>query len=114
MRARRFPALLLSLVFVSGCASNPPPGQSEDTATAVVDNQSAFDMDIYLHRQTGTSRLGFAPSLQMTRFALTAPLIAGSTTVRLEARPTHGGNPRVSEVFPVNPGDTLTWMIPPP
>ena len=45
---------------------------------------------------------------------LTPPLIAGSATLRFQARPVHGGGPRVSEPFPVHPGDTLTWVIPPP
>jgi hypothetical protein len=114
MRARSCPALLLSLLIASGCASNPSPGRSDVAATAIINNQSAFDMDIYLHRETGAARLGFAPSLQATRFALTPPLIAGSTMIRLEARPVRGGDPRVSERFPIHRGDTLTWVIPPP
>jgi hypothetical protein len=114
MPARNHPALLLWLLIASGCASNPSPSQSDVAATAIINNQSAFDMDIYLRRETGAARLGFAPGLQVARFALTPPLIAGSTTIRLEARPVRGGDPRVSELFPVHPGDTLTWVIPPP
>jgi hypothetical protein len=109
-----FPALLLAVLAASGCASNPSPGQSDAAAMARIDNQSAFGMDIYLRRETGSGRLGFAPELQVTRFALTPPLIAGSASLRFEARPVHGGSPRVSEVFAVHPGDTLTWVIPPP
>jgi len=110
-----YPALLCSLLTASGCASNPSPGQSDVAAAiASIDNQSAFDMDIYLRRETGVARLGFAPGMQVTRFTLTPPLIAGSTTLRFQARPVHGGGPRVSEPFPVHPGDTLTWVIPPP
>ena len=114
MRARSHPALLLSLLIASGCASNPSPGQSDVAVTAMINNQSAFDMDIYVRREASAARLGFAPGLQVTRFALTPPLIAGSPMIRLEARPVHGGDPRVSELFPVHPGDTLTWVVPPP
>lgn len=115
MRPSTYPALLLSLLTAYGCASNPSPGQSDNVAaTASIDNQSAFEMDIYLRRETGSARLGFAPGMQVTRFALTPPLIAGSTTLRFEARPVHGGNIKVSELFSVHSGDTLTWVLPPP
>jgi hypothetical protein len=113
MRAWICTALLLSLL-TAGCASNPSPDQDTTAAVARIDNQSAFNADIYLRRTAGTARLGFAPTQQVTRFALTPPLLAGTTSVRFEARPVHGGDRKVSELFPVHPGDTLTWIIPPP
>jgi hypothetical protein len=110
-------AFLLSLSVLAGaCASNRssdvgPAGAGG--ATVHIENQAAYDMDIYVHRQDGPVRLGFAPSKQTTRFTLAPGLITGSGVIRFTARPALGGDAVTSDALSVRPGDDLNWVIPP-
>jgi hypothetical protein len=106
--------MLLSLLAVIACASNPSPGEgAAGAATVSVDNQSAFDMDVSILSRGDPVRLGFAPAKQVTRFAIAPALLAGARTIRFEAHPTLGGQRVVSDPNAVHTGDTLSWVIPP-
>lgn len=106
--------LLLSLLTLAACASNPSPSQGSTAASVRVDNQAAYDMDVAVLTNGGPVRLGFAPAKQVTRFQLAPAMLAGARTIRFEAHPTLGGEAVVSDPFTVQPRDELTWVIPPP
>lgn len=112
MRSRLTLSLLFLLVGL-GCAWNQPATGSPP-ARARIENDTSLDMDIYLHRQSGpANRLGFVPAGQTAEFDLPRALMAGAVTVRFEARPVRrGGQTVFSELFGVQPGDTLEWSIP--
>jgi hypothetical protein len=117
---------LLCLSLVVGCAGknsapadNPAPADQPAPADngahpqARIENNSSLDMDIYVVRQSGPTRIGFVPANQSATFELPAAIIAGSAAVRFEARPVRGsGRPVGSEIFPVNDGNQITWTIP--
>lgn len=120
------PGSLLFLSLMVGCASHNPapsdkPAPAEDTVPdaggdhpkARIENNSSLDMDVYVVRQSGASRIGFVPANQSATFELPAAIIAGSPAIRFEARPVRGsGRPVGSEIFPVNDGNQITWTIP--
>jgi hypothetical protein len=111
---------LLLLTLTLGCASsgakpgdNPTPAQAGDKPRARIENNSSLDMDIYVVRQSGPTRIGFVPANQSATFELPAAIVAGSAAIRFEARPVRGsGRPVGSEIFPVNGGAEITWTIP--
>ena len=111
MRTARLAPLLFLLGALAACASNPSPGPSSGTAVNL-DNRSSLDADIYFHTGARTTRLGFAPANEQTRFNLATALLAGAGMVRLEARPTQGGRPTFSDLLSIKPGDELTWVVP--
>jgi hypothetical protein len=104
--------LLLSLTL--GCAGNTANQSDSGTGTrARIENNSSLDMDIYVLRQSGATRLGFAPANQSTTFQLTPGILAGAVSLRFEARPVRqSGRPVGSELFQVTPGDEITWSVP--
>jgi hypothetical protein len=118
MSAARLPALLLAL-FTAACAShNPSTGaaprpETPSGAVVEVDNQSAYDVDVYVRGEGGPIRLGFAPSKQKTKLPIAPGLIAGSGLIRFEGRPTPAGERVISDPFRVDRGDQLSWTIPP-
>jgi hypothetical protein len=106
--------LLVPLLASLACASNPSPaGADTASATVIIDNQAAYDMDIYVHQRDAVVRLGFAPAKQETRIRIPPSFIAGSGIIQFEARPKPAGNPEVSDPFTVHPGDQLSWGISP-
>lgn len=120
-----FTGSLLLLSLALGCAGhstpddkpapadNAAPAESGDKARARIENNPSLDMDIYVVRQSGQTRLGFIPANQSASFELPAAIIAGSPAIRFEARPVRGsGRPVGSEIFPVNDGNQITWTIP--
>jgi len=114
MPAYRTALLLLPLLAIIACASNPSPaGAASDGAVVSIDNQSAYDMDIYVHQQGGVVRLGFAPAQEVTRFRISPAFIAGSGILQFEARAKPSGHREVSDPFTVHPGDELSWSVTP-
>ena len=107
----RLAPLLLVLGALAACASNPSPGSGAG-AVVTVDNRSSLNADIYLHNGGQATRLGFAPADEETRLKLATAQLAGAGLVRLEARPTRGGQATFSELLSIKPGDELTWVVP--
>jgi hypothetical protein len=106
-------ASLLLLSFTLGCAGNTATASGSGTTTARIENNSSLDMDIYVLRQVGATRIGFVSSNDTARFDLTAGVLAGAVSLRFEARPARqSGRAVVSELFPVNRGDEIVWSIP--
>jgi len=111
--ARRLTPGLLMLL--AACAGHTAKGPSpEAPAQLTVDNRSSLDMDLYVRRRDQQSRLGFAPANQKTVFALQPVLTGGPGLIRLVARPVRGGGePVVSDLMQLGPGDRIDWSIPP-
>lgn len=111
--ARRLtPGLLLLLAACAGSTAKDP--SPEAPAQVTVDNRSSLDMDLYVRRRDQRSRLGFAPANEKTVFALQPALTGGPGLIRLEARPVRGGGqPVLSDLLQVRPGERVDWSIPP-
>jgi hypothetical protein len=113
-RLFRTPALLVLLTAACHGAGpgNPEPGEQ---TRARIENRASLDMDIYVRRNDGrVSRLGLAPGGETTSFALPASVTAGAAWIRFEARPVRAsGEPTVSEPFPVQMGEEISWSVPP-
>jgi hypothetical protein len=106
-------ASLLLLSLTLGCAANTATSGGGETTRARIENNSSLDMDIYVLRQAGATRLGFVSSNDTARFELTPGVLAGAVSLRFEARPARrSGRPVVSELFQVRSGDEITWSIP--
>jgi hypothetical protein len=112
MSAIRRLSLPLALL-TAACASNTSSASADGGAAVRVDNQAAYDMDIFVRQQQGVVRLGFAPGKQVTRLPIPAGFIPGAGLIRFEARPTPNGEVVLSDPFTVRPGDELSWVIPP-
>jgi hypothetical protein len=110
----RLPVLffLISAACHGGRAGNAEP---VDQTRARIENRTSFDMDIFVRRNDGrATRLGFAPGNETTTFALPPSLTAGAVWVRFEAKPVRGGGqPQLSEPFPIKMGDEISWSVPP-
>lgn len=120
MRRHSSPALLSLLVLLSlACSSSSGRSGSDEPAPSAsaklaVDNRSTQDMDIYVRGATGgATRLGLAAASDTTVFSLAPALIVGAKSLRFEGRPTGGGQPVLSDLFDVRPGEEIDWSIPP-
>ena len=111
----RYPALLLLMYLVACGTGNPGSPEPSNQTRARIENRSSLDVDIYVRRNDGRgTRLGFAPGGETTTFALPPTITAGAAWVRFEARPVRdSGEPVVSEPFPVQIGDEISWSVPP-
>ncbi len=115
MPARRFAALLLLALAVPAC-SRTGPQSAEDAAQAPtvlrVENQSFYDMDIYMVRQAGDRvRLGSVSSQQTANLTIPSGLLFGLSTVRFVARPLAGPGAEISQNITVAAGDTVMMTI---
>ncbi len=115
MLGHRLAIVLLFALALPACAHGSP--QSADDAarprtTVRVDNQSLYDMDIYIVRQAGSRvRLGSVSSQQTAYLTIPSSLVAGPTTVHFVARPFPRRGAEVSQDIQVAPGDTVKMTI---
>jgi hypothetical protein len=108
--------LLLALTLAGAGCSTLPRTDGEAAArprtALVVENQSTFDMTMYVRRGAGRVRLGIARSLATTVLRIPDGVLGGSL-LRFEGDPFAGrGNP-LSEEISVSPGDSVYMRIPP-
>jgi hypothetical protein len=111
----RYRSLLLFLA-LTACSTGSPGSPSPSNQTRVrIENRSSLDVDIFVRRNDGRdSRLGFASGGETTTFALPPTITAGAAWVRFEARPVRGsGEVVVSEPFPVQMGEEISWSVSP-
>jgi hypothetical protein len=111
----RYPALLLLLISLLSCRTNPGSADPSGQTRARIENRSSLDMDITVRRNDGRDfRLGFAPGNETTMFALPPTVTAGAAWIRFEARPVRdSGPPLESEPYPVEMGSEITWSVSP-
>ena len=118
LRGRRalLPLLLLvAIVVAAACASRTGAGASvaRPRTTLVVENQSTYDMTMYVRRGAGRTRPGIARSLATTALRIPESIVGMGTPLRFEGDPFAGrGNP-LSEEISVSPGDSVHLQIPP-
>jgi hypothetical protein len=128
MRRLLRPSFLSILTATAACAGNTSSsGTAPDTTGATgttetesggvlrIENRTNHDMDIYVRGQSrGPVRVGFVPGGETASFRLSAGVLSGVSSFRVEARPiSTGGNATLSEPFPVRKGEETFWSIPP-
>ena len=117
MRARsRAVALLLTLsasLFSLTSCSRATRGSDRPETAVVVDNQSSFEMTIYVWRGAERVRLGTARAITRTRLRLPAGVVFGATTLRFQADPVGSTRTPISSDILVQEGDEVLLRIPP-
>jgi len=113
MRLLRTALAGLALVVVLGaCASTGEP-RDETPTYVTVDNQSRYDMTIYVVRDNGQRiRIGRVVSVSKERFKLPSYLVFGITTLRFLADPLAASVSPISNEIAVTPGEEIFLMIP--
>ena len=117
MRARSRTVVLLlticaSLFSLTSC-SRATRGQARPETAVVVDNQSSFEMTIYVWRGAERVRLGTARAITKTRLRLPSGVVFGATTLRFQADPIGATRTPISSEILVQEGDEVTLRIPP-
>ena len=113
-RAVRLAGVLVVALLVAACASTPGVESEAEPTYLNVDNQSRYDMTIYVIRSSGQRiRLGRATSNMQTRLLIPPDLMFGLTSLRFLADPLAGNVSPVSDEIVVTPGDEITLRIPP-
>ncbi len=115
MLARHLGFLLLVALALPACSRTPPQdaaNASQAVTVLRVENQSFYDMDIYMLRQAGDRvRLGSVSSEQTADLTIPQGLIFGVSSVRFIARPLAGRGAEVSQNITVAAGDTVVMTI---
>ncbi len=109
-------ALALGLALAVPACSRTGPQSADNAAQAPtvlrVENQSFYDMDIYMVRQAGDRvRIGSVSSQQTANLTIPSGLLFGLTNVRFVARPLAGPGAEVSQDIAVAAGDTVVMTI---
>jgi hypothetical protein len=110
-----FAALALSgvLAVIPGCATRTRANSAEPTTTVVVENQSTFEMTVYVVRGAERVRLGTSRPITETRFRIPAGIVFGPTTLRFQADPIGSTRAPITQEIVVTPGDQVRLRIPP-
>ena len=107
-------ALLLALA-LPACSHGSPRSAADATEAPTVlrvINQSLYDMDIFMLRQSGDRvRLGSVSSQQTADLTIPSGLIPGVSTVRFIARRFPQTGAEISQNINVAPGDTVKMTI---
>lgn len=104
---------ILMLAVMAGCIRGAQPAASQPETTLRVENRNFLDMNIYLIRQSETTRLGTALGHSTTVLKIPARALFGPTPLRFQARPIAGTRQPVTEEIIVNAGDEVLMIIPP-
>jgi hypothetical protein len=108
------PSVLALLVATAACAGGRGGTTPEPVARLRIENRSSSDVDIYLRPALRSiTRLGFVPASDTADFALAPAFLTGAGSFHLEARPSGGGRPTLSEPFTARTGEEIFWSIPP-
>ncbi len=101
------------LLVAAACASSG--GAREEAPTYVtVDNQSRYDMTIYVVRDNGQRvRIGRVTSITEERLQIPSYLVFGITNLRFLADPLAGQGSPISNEIAIVPGEEIHLTIPP-
>ena len=117
MRARmqRFALgfVLMAAVVAPMACGKRVPGLQRPVTTLVVDNQSSFEMTIYVLRSSERIRMGTARAVSETRLRIPDGLVFGATPLRFQADPIGSRQAPISSEILVNEGDEVHLRIPP-
>ncbi len=115
MLARRFAFSLLLALALPACTHSAPQSAADAAQAPTilrVQNQSFYEMDIYMVRQAGDRvRLGSVSSQQTASLTIPSGLLFGLSTVRFIARPLAGPGAEISQDITVAAGDTVVMTI---
>ena len=106
-------AVALSVVTSAACGKRASGAVERPTTTLLVDNQSSFEMTIYVLRSSERVRLGTARAINETRLRIPAGMVFGPTLLRFQADPIGARRTPTSSEILVNEGDVVTLRIPP-
>ena len=104
---------VLALAFAAACAHAGGRTPATPAAMLQVDNQGLADMDIYIINGSQRLRVGFAAGLRKTMLTIPRSLISASGDVAFLADPVGSSRTAVSSRIYVQPGDTVSLVIPP-
>jgi len=99
-------------VLVESCAKRGS-GPARPVTTLVVDNQSSYEMTIYVLRSAERVRIGTARAIMETRLRLPRGMVFGATTLRFQADPIGSRHAPISSEILVQEGDEVRLRIPP-
>jgi hypothetical protein len=89
------------------------PANAEERTTLVVENQSFYEMNVYLIRGAQRIRLGTARGNMKTTLPIPQSYLFGPTPLRFLADPIGSRRTPVSDEITVSPGDQVVLTIPP-
>lgn len=113
-RLTRFLTASAMLSLLAGCASAPANGVDTSASTTVeVENQSFFDMTVYVFESGRRVRLGSVPGLTTRTFPIPDRLIFGVSALRFQIDPLGGDRSPLTQEITVVEGDALRLIIPP-
>lgn len=106
--------ILAAGVALPGCSKTPPPPVDPSAPAMVeVENQSFYDMNVYVIRSGMRARLGTVPGNSKAVFEIPRTLVSAGAPLRFQADPIGGGRTPFSQEITVDPGDTVVLRIPP-
>ena len=88
-------------------------GPQRPVTTLIVDNQSTFEMTIYVVRSAERVRLGTARAIAETRLRIPQGMVFGATPLRFQADPIGSRQAPISSEIVVHEGDQVKLRIPP-
>ena len=104
----------LLLVLASACGSMGGRAPAVEPTTVRVENQSRYDMTIYVVRDNGQRvRIGRVTSLMTASMRIPDSMVFGVTTLRFMADPLAGNRQPISNDIIVTPGEEIQMTIPP-
>ena len=109
--AWRLVVLLALAPGAAACWTRAAP--AGERTTLAVENQSTFDMTMYVYRGAARSRLGVARSLSTSVLDIPSSVVGTGAVLRFVGDPLAGQRSPVSEEFNVQPGTTVRLRIPP-
>ena len=109
--------LMLLAIAVAGpaCAGNRSAEPVDPNAPAFVEvqNQSFYDMTVYVVRSGSRTRLGMVNGNSTAVFEIPRTFVNPGLPIRFMADPIGSSRTPFSQEIPVNPGDTIVLQIPP-
>jgi hypothetical protein len=105
--------MALGVCATTACGKRAIAGPQRPVTTLVVDNQSSFEMTIYVVRSAERVRLGTARPIAETRLPLPSGMVFGPTSLRFQADPIGSRQAPISSEILVHEGDLVRLRIPP-
>jgi hypothetical protein len=108
-------ALTASTVGAAACGANRSAEPVDPAAPAMVEveNQSFYDMTVYVVRGGMRTRLGTVSGHSQATFLIPRSFVNVGLPISFMADPIGGSQTPFSQEIPVGPGDTVVLTIPP-
>jgi hypothetical protein len=114
----RLATLVAVLATVAACNHTARPGRDDNGAQLEsrvrVENQAFLDMNVYIISDGGgRQRLGTVTGNTSQEFVIPPYIIGPANSIRMLVEPIGSNRASVSSSLSVQPGQTVTWTIPP-